>query len=83
MTRRQPHLDQKSISSKFVMAGYVKSRRPHGHSHTDAARLRPSSYWDSKFRQGPALIRARRPYLFKNIIYGTVITAFTIGICKC
>ncbi|KXJ92021.1 hypothetical protein Micbo1qcDRAFT_233357 [Microdochium bolleyi] len=31
---------------------------------------RQSSYYDSKLRQSPALIRARRPYLFKNVMVG-------------
>ncbi|KAG5927275.1 hypothetical protein E4U42_002391 [Claviceps africana] len=29
-----------------------------------------STYYDRRFRQGPALIRARRPYLFKNAATG-------------
>jgi cytochrome c oxidase assembly factor 3 len=44
------------------------------------AGLRPSSYWDSKFRQGPALIRARRPYLAKNLAFGAIISAMTISV---
>ncbi|KAI9897527.1 hypothetical protein N3K66_007383 [Trichothecium roseum] len=29
-----------------------------------------TTYYDRRHRQGPALIRARRPYLFKNAITG-------------
>ncbi|RSL46189.1 hypothetical protein CEP53_010429 [Fusarium sp. AF-6] len=29
-----------------------------------------STYYDRRLRQGPALIRARRPYLFKNAVTG-------------
>ncbi|KAL2113495.1 hypothetical protein VUR80DRAFT_3657 [Thermomyces stellatus] len=29
-----------------------------------------SSYYDRNFRQGPALIRARKPYLVKNALTG-------------
>ncbi|KAK4463123.1 hypothetical protein QBC42DRAFT_266417 [Cladorrhinum samala] len=39
-----------------------------------------SSYYDSKHRQSPALIRARRPYLFKNAIAGLGFTALSLGI---
>ncbi|KAH7359328.1 hypothetical protein B0T11DRAFT_331020 [Plectosphaerella cucumerina] len=30
----------------------------------------PSSYYDRRLRQGPALIRARKPYLVKNAVLG-------------
>ncbi|KAI0597767.1 hypothetical protein F4775DRAFT_593001 [Biscogniauxia sp. FL1348] len=39
-----------------------------------------SSYYDRQFRQTPALIRARRPYLFKNAVVGSAVAAFTIGV---
>ncbi|SPO00911.1 uncharacterized protein DNG_03659 [Cephalotrichum gorgonifer] len=29
-----------------------------------------SSYYDRNFRQGPALLRARKPYLMKNALTG-------------
>ncbi|KAI1435703.1 hypothetical protein GGR50DRAFT_693936 [Xylaria sp. CBS 124048] len=38
-----------------------------------------SSYYD-RHRQSPALIRARRPYIFKNAIVGAGLTALTIGV---
>jgi len=41
---------------------------------------RPSSYYDSKLRQSPALIRARRPYLFKNVIVGAATASLAIGV---
>ncbi|KAK3394613.1 hypothetical protein B0H63DRAFT_461415 [Podospora didyma] len=41
---------------------------------------RSSSYYDRQLRQSPALIRARRPYLVKNAIFGTALTAFTLGV---
>lgn len=40
-----------------------------------------SSYYDKDYRQSAALIRARRPYLVKNILTGTAIFAFAIGVC--
>ncbi|KNA94778.1 hypothetical protein FOXG_17917, partial [Fusarium oxysporum f. sp. lycopersici 4287] len=29
-----------------------------------------STYYDRRLRQGPALVRARRPYLVKNAVTG-------------
>ncbi|KAK4193523.1 hypothetical protein QBC35DRAFT_446664 [Podospora australis] len=42
--------------------------------------VRHSTYYDSKARQSPALIRARRPYLFKNLFTGLAISGIAIGI---
>ncbi|KAK4153299.1 hypothetical protein C8A00DRAFT_33994 [Chaetomidium leptoderma] len=42
--------------------------------------LQRSTYYDSRSRQSPALLRARRPYLVKNAIAGVAISAFAIGI---
>ncbi|KAK4229091.1 hypothetical protein QBC38DRAFT_453537 [Podospora fimiseda] len=42
--------------------------------------IQRSSYYDSKHRQSPALIRARRPYLFKNAVVGLGFTALALGI---
>ncbi|MCJ1337580.1 hypothetical protein MMC09_002862 [Bachmanniomyces sp. S44760] len=39
-----------------------------------------SSYYDKEYRQTAALIRARQPYLIRNIISGTALFAFTIGV---
>ncbi|KAK0734896.1 hypothetical protein B0T26DRAFT_690037 [Lasiosphaeria miniovina] len=44
------------------------------------AGLQQSSYYDRQYRQSAALIRARKPYLVKNAVLGTAITAFAIGI---
>ncbi|KAL2129094.1 hypothetical protein VTI74DRAFT_8257 [Chaetomium olivicolor] len=44
------------------------------------AGLPRSTYYDSRYRQSPALIRARRPYLVKNAVVGLSISAFAIGI---
>ncbi|KAL1627006.1 hypothetical protein SLS54_002545 [Diplodia seriata] len=41
-----------------------------------------SSYYDKNYRQAPALIRARQPYLVKNIVTGAAIFSFAIGVCK-
>ncbi|KAF2674675.1 hypothetical protein BT63DRAFT_449664 [Microthyrium microscopicum] len=41
--------------------------------------IRPSSYYDRTFRQGASLIRARRPYLFKNALVGVSIVGFTMA----
>lgn len=39
-----------------------------------------STYYDRRLRQGPALIRARRPYLFKNSVTGLGLLAVVGGI---
>ncbi|KAI1108861.1 hypothetical protein F5Y14DRAFT_456583 [Nemania sp. NC0429] len=39
-----------------------------------------SSYYDRSRRQSPALIRARKPYLVKNAVVGSVIAAFAVGV---
>ncbi|KAI9831386.1 MAG: hypothetical protein M1826_003559 [Phylliscum demangeonii] len=39
-----------------------------------------SSYYDRRARQTAALIRARKPYLVKNIFTGLGLFAFTIAI---
>ncbi|KAI0844114.1 hypothetical protein F5Y00DRAFT_266903 [Daldinia vernicosa] len=45
-----------------------------------AAGFGSSSYYDRRFRQSPALIRARRPYLFKNVLVGSATAAIAIGV---
>lgn len=40
-----------------------------------------TTYYDRRLRQGPALVRARRPYLFKNALTGFGLFAFSIGVC--
>jgi len=42
--------------------------------------LPKSSYYDKHYKQSPALIRARRPYLIKNALTGVGIFAFAIGV---
>ncbi|QUC17838.1 uncharacterized protein UV8b_02079 [Ustilaginoidea virens] len=39
-----------------------------------------STYYDRRYRQGPALIRARRPYLFKNAVTGLGLLTLVGGI---
>ncbi|RCI15340.1 hypothetical protein L249_6732 [Ophiocordyceps polyrhachis-furcata BCC 54312] len=39
-----------------------------------------STYYDRRLRQGPALIRARRPYLFRNSLTGLGLVLFITGI---
>ncbi|KAI6246933.1 Cytochrome c oxidase assembly factor 3, mitochondrial [Erysiphe necator] len=39
-----------------------------------------SSYYDKNYRQSPALIRARRPFLLKNAITGLALMAFVTSI---
>ena len=41
-----------------------------------------STYYDQHNRQAAALMRARQPYLIKNIITGVGLFTFTIGICQ-
>ncbi|KAI1268940.1 hypothetical protein F5Y18DRAFT_423171 [Xylariaceae sp. FL1019] len=38
-----------------------------------------SSYYASS-RQSPALIRARKPYIFKNAVVGAITAGFAIGV---
>ncbi|KAI1170534.1 hypothetical protein F4777DRAFT_107556 [Nemania sp. FL0916] len=38
-----------------------------------------SSYYE-RHRQTPALIRARKPYLLKNAIVGTLVTSVAVGV---
>ena len=42
--------------------------------------LKRSSYYKPDYTQSAALIRARRPYLFKNAITGVCIASFAIGV---
>jgi hypothetical protein len=44
--------------------------------------LKRSSYYEADYRQSPALIRARRPYLVKNAITGVAIMSFAFGVCE-
>ncbi|KAH8885083.1 hypothetical protein GQ53DRAFT_751374 [Thozetella sp. PMI_491] len=44
------------------------------------AGIEQSSYYDRRYRQSPALIRARKPYLVKNAVLGIGIFAFAAGI---
>jgi len=39
-----------------------------------------TTYYNRRGAQGSALIRARRPYLFKNMITGTTLFAITVAI---
>ncbi|KAL6908667.1 hypothetical protein GGI43DRAFT_393325 [Trichoderma evansii] len=39
-----------------------------------------STYYDRRLRQGPALVRARRPYLFRNAATGLGLFALVSGI---
>ncbi|KAH0528108.1 hypothetical protein TsFJ059_003011 [Trichoderma semiorbis] len=39
-----------------------------------------TTYYDRKLRQGPALVRARRPYLFKNALTGLGLFALVGGV---
>lgn len=42
--------------------------------------LKRSSYYKPDYTQSAALIRARRPYLFRNTITGVCIASFAIGV---
>ncbi|KAI4160725.1 MAG: hypothetical protein L6R39_000184 [Caloplaca ligustica] len=42
--------------------------------------LPKSSYYTKDYRQGPALIRARQPFLVKNIFTGLAIVTFVISV---
>ncbi|KAL7270747.1 hypothetical protein RUND412_006536 [Rhizina undulata] len=39
-----------------------------------------SSYYESDYRQGQSLIRARRPYVVKNALTGLAIVGFTLSV---
>ncbi|OTA07764.1 hypothetical protein A9Z42_0086850 [Trichoderma parareesei] len=52
-------------------------------SATDTRALKSrshSTYYDRRLRQGPALVRARRPYLFKNAVTGLGLFALVGGV---
>ncbi|PFH57999.1 hypothetical protein XA68_14294 [Ophiocordyceps unilateralis] len=38
------------------------------------------TYYDRRLRQGPALIRARRPYLLRNTLTGLGLFSITVAI---
>ena len=40
-----------------------------------------SSYYDQNARAAAALLRARQPYLIKNLLVGGSLFAMSIGIC--
>ncbi|KAL9135979.1 MAG: hypothetical protein Q9175_002822 [Cornicularia normoerica] len=42
--------------------------------------LPPSSYYDKHYRPGASLIRARQPYLIRNIFTGLGLCTFTISV---
>ncbi|KXX77439.1 Cytochrome c oxidase assembly factor 3, mitochondrial [Madurella mycetomatis] len=44
------------------------------------AGFQPSTYYDRRHRQSPALIRARRPYLVKNAALGLALATISVGI---
>ncbi|KAG6074503.1 hypothetical protein E4U33_002483 [Claviceps sp. LM78 group G4] len=50
----------------------------------DAVAIRPNStqnsYYDRRYRQGPALIRARRPYVFKTAALGVALAGLSFSI---
>ncbi|KAG6134661.1 hypothetical protein E4U12_002076 [Claviceps purpurea] len=39
-----------------------------------------SSYYDRRYRQGPALVRARRPYVFKTAALGVALAGLSFSI---
>ncbi|MCJ1481639.1 hypothetical protein MMC06_001798 [Schaereria dolodes] len=39
-----------------------------------------SSYYDKNYKQTAALIRARQPFLIRNILTGSAMFAFTVGV---
>ncbi|EAW20093.1 uncharacterized protein NFIA_097160 [Aspergillus fischeri NRRL 181] len=45
-----------------------------------AAGIFNSTYYGKDYRAGAALLRARRPYLFKNALTGLGLVAFTISV---
>ncbi|KAG6167838.1 hypothetical protein E4U22_002577 [Claviceps purpurea] len=38
------------------------------------------SYYDRRYRQGPALVRARRPYVFKTAALGVALAGLSFSI---
>lgn len=43
-------------------------------------RIPRSSYYDKHYKQSPALIRARQPYLVRNIFTGAAIVGFVLTV---
>lgn len=66
----------------------VRSEPPPDNQKTSATRLTcsthysfNSTYYGKDYRAGAALLRARRPYLFKNTLTGLALAVFSIGVC--
>ncbi|KAG5975362.1 hypothetical protein E4U58_001224 [Claviceps cyperi] len=38
------------------------------------------SHYDRRYRQGPALVRARRPYVFKTAVLGVALAGLSFSI---
>ncbi|KAG6298642.1 hypothetical protein E4U09_000632 [Claviceps aff. purpurea] len=59
-------------------------RRATSGRRTKMANIRPSStessYYDRRYRQGPALVRARRPYVFKTAALGVALAGLSFSI---
>ncbi|EXJ88387.1 hypothetical protein A1O1_05317, partial [Capronia coronata CBS 617.96] len=67
------HSPLSSFESK-TSSDYETNNTLHNYS------LKRSSYYNTDYRSGAALNRARRPYLFKNLITGACIFGFAIGV---
>ncbi len=81
------------LTPSEVVHGVILQRSSHGVSQPLSLQIIPrppskpfpdrfqrSSYYDAQ-KHSPALIRARRPYLFKNTIYGVGLSVFAFGVC--
>lgn len=72
-------------STPFIQDGHVRfvSLIHCGAVHhlIASSRFHRSNYYDKHYRQSAALIRARQPYLVKNIFTGLGLCAFTIAVC--
>jgi hypothetical protein len=70
------HIDQWRTSPIYIYSLICETQLTeiYARSHT--------TYYDRRLRQGPALVRARRPYLFKNALTGLGLFALVGGVCK-
>lgn len=64
------HVEQVTSPLKTHLSSLTPFDRPH------------YSYYDKHYRMSPALIRARQPFLIKNILTGLGLFSITVGICQ-
>lgn len=83
MMTSQPSLDISFHSNSSWECGFTRKLDLSRKMLADSCPSLPrSSYYTRDNRQTAALIRARQPYLVKNIFTGIALTTFVISVCK-